>query len=67
MDSTPLPIQMSPSPARMVLAARLTDSNAEEHNRFTVTPGTVLGNPASSVAMRATLRLSSPAWLLQPA
>jgi hypothetical protein len=24
------------------------------------------GNPASSTAMRATLRLSSPAWLAQP-
>jgi len=28
--------------------------------------GTVAGSPASSSAMRATLRLSSPAWLAQP-
>jgi hypothetical protein len=30
----------------------------EAHNRLTVTPGTVSGRPASSEAMRATLRLS---------
>jgi len=29
-------------------------------------PGTLIGNPASRPAMRATLRLSSPAWLAQP-
>ena len=31
-----------------------------------VRPGTLAGNPASRSAMRATLRLSSPAWLAQP-
>lgn len=31
-----------------------------------VTPGTLSGKPASNSAMRATLRLSSPAWLAQP-
>jgi hypothetical protein len=29
-------------------------------------PGTLSGSPASSSAIRATLRLSSPAWLAQP-
>ena len=29
-------------------------------------PGTSSGSPARSAAMRATLRLSSPAWLAQP-
>ena len=31
-----------------------------------VAPGTSIGRPASRLAMRATLRLSSPAWLAQP-
>jgi hypothetical protein len=31
-----------------------------------VLAGTVTGSPASKSAMRATLRLSSPAWLAQP-
>jgi len=33
---------------------------------LTVAPGTDVGNPASSTAIRATLRLSSPAWLAAP-
>src|SRR5207249_1474477 len=36
------------------------------NNRLTVVPGTESGRPASSTAMRATLRLSSPAWLAAP-
>ena len=31
-----------------------------------MTPATDSGRPASSAAMRATLRLSSPAWFAQP-
>jgi hypothetical protein len=31
-----------------------------------VVPGTSTGSPASSADMRATFRLSSPAWLAQP-
>ena len=31
-----------------------------------MTPATESGSPASSAAMRATLRLSSPAWFAQP-
>ena len=38
----------------------------EPHRRFTVAPGIEVGRPASSTAMRATLRLSSPAWLASP-
>src|ERR1700712_2160417 len=38
----------------------------DAHRRLTVTPATDCGSPASSAAMRATLRLSSPAWLAQP-
>ena len=38
----------------------------EPQRRLTVAPPTDSGKPASSAAMRATLRLSSPAWLAQP-
>src|SRR5665213_3192477 len=47
-------------------AAAPTASMPEAHSRLSVTPGTLTGSPASSSAMRATLRLSSPAWLAQP-
>ena len=43
-----------------------TALSPDAQSRFTVSPGTVTGSPASSDAMRATLRLSSPAWLAQP-
>jgi len=42
-------------------AAIDTASMLDPHKRFTVAPGTSFGIPASSSAMRATLRLSSPA------
>ena len=48
------------------IAACTAASNPEAQSRFSVTPGTLSGSPASSSAMRATLRLSSPAWLAQP-
>src|SRR4051794_17383179 len=38
----------------------------DPQSRLIVVPGTSAGSPASSDAMRATLRLSSPAWLAQP-
>jgi hypothetical protein len=50
----------------MACAAYPTAFNPDAHNRLTVTPGIESGSPASSSAMRATLRLSSPAWLAQP-
>ena len=50
----------------MARAAWFTASRPDAHSRFTVTPGTSTGRPASSSAMRATLRLSSPAAFVQP-
>ena len=66
MLSTPPAIISSASPARMARAAVPTASRPEPQRRLMVAPGTTSGRPASSRAMRATLRLSSPAWLAQP-
>ena len=66
IDSTPPAMARSISPARMARAAAPTASSPEAQRRFSVTPGTVSGRPARSSAIRATLRLSSPAWLAQP-
>ena len=56
----------SASPDLIAREAMLSASRLEPQRRFTVEPGTSLGNPASSSAMRATLRLSSPDWFAQP-
>ena len=45
----------------IALAAWFIASRPDEQFLLTVTPGTATGNPASSVAILATLRLSSPA------
>ncbi len=66
MDSTPPARIRSPSSLRTARAAWLTASRPDAHRRLTVAPGTSTGNPASSEAIRATLRLSSPAWLVSP-
>ncbi len=66
IDSTPPAMAKFISPARMARAAVPTASMPEAQSRLSVTPGTLTGSPASSSAMRATLRLSSPAWLAQP-
>ena len=66
MLSTPPAIISSASPHLIERAARPTASIPEPHRRLTVVPGTSTGSPASRPAMRATLRLSSPAWLAQP-
>ncbi|MOA18466.1 hypothetical protein D3C78_1387850 [compost metagenome] len=66
MDSTPPAIISWASPQRRVRAARPMASMPEPHRRLTVVPGTFCGRPASRADMRATLRLSSPAWLAQP-
>jgi len=66
MDSTPPAMMISASPARMARAAVPTASRPEAQSRLMVAPGVRSGRPASSAAMRATLRLSSPAWLAQP-
>ncbi len=61
IDSTPPATTRSASPARTARAAVITADNPDAQSRFTVIPGTASGSPASSTAMRATLRLSSPA------
>ena len=66
MLSTPPAIISSASPAAIVRAQVATASSPEPHRRFSVAPATSVGRPASSAAMRATLRLSSPAPLAQP-
>ena len=66
MLSTPPATISAASPARMARAAVPTASSPEPHSRFSVAPGTPTGRPANRVAIRATLRLSSPAWLAQP-
>ena len=66
MDSTPPASTRSASPSRICRAAWTTASRPDAQSRFTVTPGTSWGRPAISDAMRATLRLSSPAWFVQP-
>ena len=66
MLSTPPAIISSASPALIARAAIVTASMPEPQRRLTVVPVTSVGRPASSSAMRATLRLSSPAWLAQP-
>ncbi len=66
IDSTPPATNRSPSPAATAWHAMTTAESPEAHRRFTVTPGTDCGKPARSTAMRATSRLSSPAWFAQP-
>ena len=61
IDSTPPAIMMSPQPAAIAWAAEFTACRPLAHKRVTVVPGTVMGKPAKSAAIRATLRLSSPA------
>ncbi len=65
--STPHAITSSASPHITCLAASITACKPDAQRRFTVFPATVTGKPASRAAMRATLRLSSPAWLASPA
>ena len=66
MLSTPPAMTSCASPDLMARAAMPTASRLEPHRRLTVLAGTSTGRPASSAAMRPTLRLSSPAWLAQP-
>ena len=66
MLSTPPAIISDVSPLLIARAAMAMASMLDPHSRLTVVPGTSTGSPASSSAMRPTLRLSSPAWLAQP-
>jgi hypothetical protein len=64
--STPPVMNTSPAFAAMACAACIAALMPEAHSRFTVSPGTLTGSPASKAAIRATFRLSSPAWPAQP-
>ena len=66
MLSAPPAKYTSPSPALMARLASMMLCSPLAQSRFTVVPGTVTGRPASNAAMRAVLRLSSPAWLAAP-
>ena len=66
IDSAPPASMMSASPAAMARAALAMASMPDPHSRFTVAPGTSTGRPASRTPIRATFRLSSPAWLAAP-
>ena len=66
IDSTPPARTRSASPSRTWRPAWTIASRPEAQRRLTVAPGTSTGSPAISDAIRATLRLSSPAWLVQP-
>ena len=66
IDSTPPATISWLSPAAIERAAVPIASIPDPHSRLMVAPGTSSGNPDSSAAMRATLRLSSPAWFAQP-
>jgi hypothetical protein len=61
IDSTPPATSSDASPHSIARAAWIDASRLEPHNRFTVTPGTDVGKPASSTAIRATSLFSSPA------
>src|SRR6266545_6032851 len=66
MLSTPPATITSAAPVWTSRAAVIAACMPEPQRRLTVWPGTSTGRPASSSAMRATFRLSSPAWLAQP-
>ena len=66
IDSTPPAMKTSPSPTAIAWAAELIACMPEPHSRLTVSPATSTGSPAISSAIRATSRLSSPAWFAQP-
>ena len=66
IDSTPPTSTHDASPNSTIRLAWIAASSEEPHSRLTVAPGTLVGSPASSTAIRATLRLSSPAPLASP-
>src|SRR5262245_16174526 len=66
IDSTPPATKRSPSPATTACEAETTAERPDAQRRLTVTPATDSGSPARSAAIRATFRLSSPAWFAAP-
>ena len=66
IDSTPPTRITSASPVSIARDACIAASRLEPHRRLIVVPGVEVGSPASSAAMRATLRFSSPAPFALP-
>src|SRR6266480_4601722 len=66
MLSTPPATNTSPSPVLMARDAALIAARPDEQRRLKVRPATETGKPARRAAIRATFRLSSPAWFAQP-
>ena len=66
IDSTPPATTTSASPVSTTRDAIIAASSEEPHSRLTVVADTLTGSPASSTAIRPTLRLSSPAPLALP-
>src|SRR5690606_17251855 len=66
IDSVPPAIITSASPTRMRSAAMASAVSPEAQKRFTVTPATVCGSPASSTDRRATFRPCSASGMAQP-
>ncbi len=66
IDSTPPATTTSASPVSMAREAIIVASRLDPQSRLTVVAGTLTGSPASSTAIRPTLRLSSPAPLAFP-
>jgi len=66
IDSTPPATTTSASPVAIICRAVASAVSPEAQSRLTVWPGIVSGSPARRTAMRATFRLSSPAWFAAP-
>ena len=66
MLSTPAAIITSASPTRMRSAAICTADRPEAQKRLTVMPPTLVGRPASTAPMRATLRPCCASGMAQP-
>src|SRR6059036_2719541 len=67
MLSTPPATNTSPSSALIARAAALIAASPEAQRRLKVTAATETGKPARRAAIRATFRLSSPAWFVRRA
>src|ERR1700733_8443419 len=66
IDSQPPAIITSDSPTRIRSAAIASAVTPEAQNRFTVTPPTEFGRPASSAPIRAAFKPCSPSGNAQP-
>jgi len=66
MLSTPPARKHPPFPVSISRVADTTACIPEPQRRFMVAAGMSTGSPASRTAIRATLRLSSPAWFASP-